>query len=283
MPVKYTKLDDKKRVPFEVTDNFVSNDGAFGMFVPKYLPIFGSYNTYGRLENIDDTQSFGISKDYITDLYANHKQEYGCFVDRSMWNWAVDISRKDINVHNSYTVGKWIERYSDRLGFVYDGLDTNRDRYNRVFHHISNPDYKFYTDGTWLDGYVHNFDDLIKLCRKNKITLNTESLKNISPIDIDIIDDITKYRTEKNRGFFYLDSDGSFRNVHHLYDLYESIDINILAKELADLLHFSHIMYLCNRMFIPQMSGTQHGEYSIQKQMYKNAIKVCNSIEANYK
>lgn len=38
-PAKYTRLNDKGQVPFEITDNYVSNDGAFGMFVPKYRPV----------------------------------------------------------------------------------------------------------------------------------------------------------------------------------------------------------------------------------------------------
>lgn len=199
-----------------------------------------------------------------------------------MWDWAVSSSRKDTNVYNSYAVGKYIELYAKELGFVYEGINSN-ERYNRVFHHTSNPKFKFYTDGTWLEGYLHNFDSLIRYAKRNKCSItNTEFLKQLSPIELDLLEDIQKYRTQPLE-FRPLNLNPNYRSIIHLYDLYNSITVETLSEKLADLLHFAHTMFLCNRMFIPQMSGTQTGEYGIQKQMYQKAIKVCNTVINQYK
>lgn len=284
-PVEYTKLNEKGQVPFEVTDNYVSNDGAFGMFVPKYLPVFGSYNTYGRLEAIEESDIFNVCKEYINNMYSEYESQYGCFVDREMWDWAVKKSREEINVYNNYAVGKYIELYADELGFVYEG-NNSEEIYNRVFHHVSNPNHKFYTDGTWLKGSIYDFDSLIRYGKKNKCTItNTKFLKTVSPIETDLIDDMeTRRRSTINTRYYSdLSLSPTFRDINHLYDLYESIPVDIFAKELANLMHFAYTMFLCNRMFIPQMSGTQTGEYSVQKQMYAKAIEVCNGILNRYK
>lgn len=282
MPAKYTKLNDKGQVTFEITDNYVSNDGAFGMFVPKYLPVFGSCDTYGRLEAIETSAIYEIYRPELEEMYKEYKEEYGCFVDRTMWNWAVKNSRRAINVYNNYAVGKYIELYARELGFVFEGMNNN-ERYNRVFYHLSNPNVKFLSDGEWLEGSIYSFKDLTRFCIKNNVSLlNSDFLKTISPYELNCVKAIIKHRNldlDHPYDKYSFDRDtAEFRHILHLFDTYKLIEVSQLAQAIADLMHFARSMYQCNRMFIPQMSGTQTGDFSTQKKMYRKAISVCNSL-----
>jgi len=292
IPHKYQEENENGEIYLEKCDNIIASDGAFSIFQPKTLPIFGEYDTYGRLENIDENEISKISLDNFGEWFSGNFSQYGCFIQKDMWDWAVKKGRQEMSLYYAHHVGKTIENFSEVLGFVFEGIDKNIQRYNKVFHHISNPLYKFFTDGGYLQGSCYDLDSLDEICVKNNILLpDMNFLKSISSIEYSIKNDLENYfsKLETEEMFYFFTKRNCLERGHlrnfssNMIDMYESVqDKDELARQIADLIHVSYVMYTCNKLFVPNFAGPQCGEYVSLKEMYSKAIEVCNNHIDDY-
>jgi hypothetical protein len=84
---KYNKYNLSPGVVFlPPSANWVSNEGAFQFYKPFSLPIFGEYNDYGGIENVEDNitakvikEYFGITIEEFVDCIGNSRGDYDYF------------------------------------------------------------------------------------------------------------------------------------------------------------------------------------------------------------
>jgi hypothetical protein len=207
---------------------YVSNDGPCGRFHPITLPVFGEYNSYGTLENIEEDcntkaieKQFGCSiGDFVDHMCSLHhspikdtndkvpKKPFGMFVKREVYDM---IAAKPIGewgeaetAFNDCDLSTFVLRY---FGFVEDTtIERNHnERYNRPFKHEKIPNLIIWSDGTWieiqLDGgkkvnpSIYHPKDLLKFLKKNNLFVpleKFEALKTMRPGDIEYDKDCEK-------------------------------------------------------------------------------------------
>lgn len=152
---------------------YVSNDGPIGRFYPLTLPIFGEYNSYGCLENIEENVNtkaiekyYGCSiDDFAQHMCSSHhspitanpqapKESYGMFVKREVYDL---LSKNPIGewgkketAANDCDMSEFVLRY---LGFVEDKTIKagEQERYNRAFKHEKIPNLIVWSDGRWIE------------------------------------------------------------------------------------------------------------------------------------
>jgi len=196
---------------------YVSNDGPIGRFHPITLPIFGSYNSYGTLENIEeDCNTKAIEKfygcsilDFVQHMCSSHhsdiknndkvpKEPFGMYVKREVYDTLAkspmgDYGEKE-NCFKDLDLCSFVLRY---LGFVEQDTDKPKDykqRYNRPFTHEKIPNLIVWSDGTWIeiqiDGgkkinpYLFHPKDLLKFLTENKMYVMADkfdALKKLRP------------------------------------------------------------------------------------------------------
>lgn len=155
------------------------NQGEYGYspYLPATLPIFGKYNDYGGIEEIEENEStklieehFGITIQEFADIFPDwlsyqrdemkpiiekmknfkeiEKWKY-MWIDREVWDFMSTHLNKDVKGHLDF--GN--EGILKLLGFEYIGeTDKYKDdpkRYNQLWKF---GDKSFYSDGTWIHG-----------------------------------------------------------------------------------------------------------------------------------
>lgn len=229
---------------------YVSNDGPIGRFHPLTLPIFGEYNDYGSLENIEETANtkrieefFGCSiSDFVEHMCYQYnsplekdagpnvpKEGYGMFVKREVFddlaNNPMSEWGKKETAFNSFDMNVFTLNY---LGFVEDTTikkDT-KERFNRLFKHEEIPQFEAWSDGNWthykLNGkdyeHIYHPDGLYKLLKQKRILVSVdkfEKLKTIRTAEMwyDSEREKIKKITEKEKVFANPPTEGESKQV----------------------------------------------------------------------
>jgi len=190
---------------------YISNDGPIGRFHPITLPIFGEYNSYGMLENIEeDSNTKAIEKfygcpivDFVQHMCSHHhsdikdndkvpKNPFGMFVKREVYD---EFTK---NPMNEWGGGENCFKDSDLcpfvlkyLGFVEDTTveRNSTERYNRPFKHEKIPNLIAFSDGTWnrfqvddnveMHPYIYHPDDLMKFLIDNKMYVMVDRFNDL--------------------------------------------------------------------------------------------------------
>ena len=137
----------------------VSNDGERVMFEPYTLPIFGSLDTYGRLEHIErDANVECIEKFFEEDINTfvnriwNDGELSGMFVHREIWNALSTecISDYGISDWSIWDYGDLTLHVCELLGFIKGETDEKRERYQTIMTHPDYPEICLWSDGRWI-------------------------------------------------------------------------------------------------------------------------------------
>lgn len=152
--IRNTYKDKNDRYTFDGVFT-VSNDGPAERFVPVALPIFGEYDSYGRLENIEKSP---ITEDIVEfwelssidqfidriisqDIFIGEYDEYclnGMYVLREVWDYLVyelSAHERDESTFNVFDHSSFNSVALDLLGFEYYEKVTTIDRYNHLYKH----------------------------------------------------------------------------------------------------------------------------------------------------
>ena len=163
----------------------VSNQGMFALYSAFSFPIYGEYNDYGSLENIERNPTveaieayFGIPIDKFMDQVSRNwcgdekagiknksKQSLlnsvgGMFVVRDIYefmtqkNFSEYGDQSDNTAYEGADVDKDILEY---MGFVFVKKEDKIDRYNKIYKHPSSDKFFVGSDGTWMRIIDHKY------------------------------------------------------------------------------------------------------------------------------
>lgn len=196
-------------------------------YEPIFLPIFGQYDDYGKINNIKRTDSVKFIEDYfeldidkiVDDIDNLSVGRYGSKDLKAPKNDDVYKKLTFGLEHTSvfekmaskkrkyYTEGYVVEYWLRKLGFV-QGENNNDERYKKTFTHVDLPDYTYNSDGTWghllhKNGSkiqnIYHVDDMVREMSKInpniKINLTQED-ENICQADLSI--ECTKLAIEQD-------------------------------------------------------------------------------------
>lgn len=187
--------------------NLCSNDGANLYFDELTFPIFGKYDSYGRLEEIENDDNTKVLEEFfelpidkictvLTDDRKNEFEKNGQFCD------SVKILNKDNEKHMMLlkTSVTWFRRevydklanhiiddeYDSEiglgthgilieLGFSYIGLDKSEKRYNKVY---EKDKLRIYSDGNYIKNSIYWLEDFKKYCSKYNVDIDIEKVKS---------------------------------------------------------------------------------------------------------
>lgn len=195
-------------------------------YEPVFLPVFGEYDDYGRIENIKRTDSVKFIEDYfgldiksiIDEVDDNGVGRHGgtitCTKNEELYE-KLTFALEHTSVYEKmasrkrlyYTEGYVVEYFLNKFGFfkIEDNSDT---RYKNTWIHTDLPGYEYHSDGQWghlVDSngkkvdYIYHVDDmereLLKLNPNFKSNLTDED-RNICSVDLSI--ECTKLAIQKN-------------------------------------------------------------------------------------
>ena len=207
--------------------NLISNEGAFTLYRACAFPIWGKYNDYGRLEDIQEDNNtkaletyFGTSIGVIEGtvaIGASHMEEY-----------LKSVPKDKLKILKSLS-GMWVSR--------------------RVYESMS------------------------KICRErtNEFDEAREMIKKISAI-------VDKGVSADFMDFFYYGMDRKFYDILFWKIYKDSLDTkkNWMDKQNNYFRSVYWVMFATNRLFMPTVSGPQHGGYEMEFEMNKiinNSLK----------
>ena len=266
IPLTKTKFSD------DIDDGacYVSNDGPCGRFHPITLPIFGEYNSYGMLENIEENcntkaieQYYGCSiKDFVDHMCSSHhspiktnkkvpKKPFGMFVKREVYDMLANNPMGEFgeeeNCFKDTDLSAFVLRY---LGFVEDTTieRDSKERYNRPFKHEKIPNLIIWSDGTWIEiqlngdkrthPYIFHPDDLLKFLKQNKMFVMTDkfdALKTMRPAEIEYDKDCEKLLT-------LIEADAKIPEMVKGMEMKELLKVAKAMSEARE--HFSYLRFL---------------------------------------
>jgi len=266
IPLTKTKFGD------DILDGacYISNDGPCGRFHPITLPIFGLYNSYGTLENIEEdcnTKSieryYGCSiKDFVDHMCSLHhspiktnekvpKEPFGMFVKREVYdmlsnNPMGEWGEKE-TCFNDSDLSAFVLRY---FGFVEDTTveRDHKERYNRPFKHEQIPNLIIWSDGTWIEiqldngekvnPYIYHPNDLLKFLTEHNLFVpieKFEALKTMRPGEIEYDKDCEKLTT-------LIEADKKVPEIQKGMDIKELLEIAKIMSDVRE--HFSYLRFL---------------------------------------
>lgn len=244
--------------------NLCSNDGPNMYFDELFFPIFGTYDSYGQLENIEHDDNtkvleefFGLTieqiSDVITDCRRDEYEKDGQFCD------SVKILKKDNEKHMMLlkTSATWYHRevydklavidskeYFDKLdlgthgilvalGFIFTGEDKSRDRYTKVYEKNG---FKVYSDGTWLNAKneeLYNLESLKKYCAKNGVDIDDKLIiggmySQLYDYVLPYINNIKEFSKERELIYMLLGNEHKVRS--YSYEIFE----RFISKEIIE-------------------------------------------------
>jgi len=189
IPGDYSHPDSSKFYEQMKGSNLVSNDGAKQFFVPLTLPICGSIDSYGRLENIiedDNTKAieeyFGLKIAEFAEVIAYGesfdkailkkkpalKHHAGMWVNKTIYDTMVECTPDESgNADNAWESSMMIDEVLELLGFSYQSSRKNeninyddekklsydeqeKQRYHRMFTHPHFSGVNVYSDERWI-------------------------------------------------------------------------------------------------------------------------------------
>lgn len=161
----------------------VSNQGMFGLYNAFSFPIYGEYNDYGSLENIERNPTveaieafFGIPIDKFMDQVTRNwcgddkagiknksKQSLldnvgGMFVVRDIYEFMTKKNFSewgDAADNTAYEGGDVDKDTLEHMGFVFVKKEDKIDRYNKIYKHPSSDKFFVGSDGTWMKIFNH--------------------------------------------------------------------------------------------------------------------------------
>lgn len=200
--------------------NYCSNDGQNVFFKPWAFPIFGEYDSYGRLENIESDDNtkfleayFKLSIQEIADVICcgrkndgyddcldvvkigtkkskgddygkpKYKSEYEIII-KSSGTWMrreiYDSLSKLIRSDWHNDLDLGIPAILKAIGFKESGKSKD-ERYNRIF--VQGP-VSLKTDGNWIsvteNSSIYNFDNLKKYCKNKGLDIDISEISKKS-------------------------------------------------------------------------------------------------------
>lgn len=180
--------------------SYCSNNAYQVLFEEPFFPIKGIYDDYGTISDLEKNEHtrlleeyYGLTLEQIVAVLTDGRKDIALKDEYSSANQILDKNNPRHMQLISYSI-TWIhgDLYEKLaaikdgniycgnhnllldLGFTYQGIDSNRQRYNKLY---TKGNYSIYSDGTWL----HSDD--------NESLYNPESFKahvNKSKEDIDI-------------------------------------------------------------------------------------------------
>jgi hypothetical protein len=160
-------------LPLKKTTDYMDNRP----YTPATLPIFGNYNDYGCLENIEENpntklieEHFGITIQEFADIfpeYLSYKRDEGneivkkmknfdeikewkyMWIDRKVWDFMSTYLDREIKGHLEF--GN--EGILKLIGFKYIGENTKNKTFDpkRFKYEWEFEGKKFYSDGQWIE------------------------------------------------------------------------------------------------------------------------------------
>ncbi|MEK6829724.1 MAG: hypothetical protein AABY15_06410 [Nanoarchaeota archaeon] len=117
---KYNKFNLKPGYVFlEPSANWVSNEGGYQFYKPFSLPIFGEYNDYGGIENIEEnitskaiTEYFGITIEEFVNCIGCGREDYSYC--SPIFDAYFDVDKKLLSDYNT----KFDEKWLIKMGFI---------------------------------------------------------------------------------------------------------------------------------------------------------------------
>lgn len=184
-------------------------------YEPVFLPVFGQYDDYGRIENIKRTDSvkyiekfFGLDIESIINEIDDNAVGRGgsmtCTKNEELYK-QLSFTLEHTSVYEKmasrkrlyYTEGYVVEHFLIKLGFNKIGNNSD-ERYKNTWVHSDLPGYEYHSDGQWghlVDSsgkkidYIYHIDDMereiLKLNPNFKSNL-TDRDRNICSIDLSI-------------------------------------------------------------------------------------------------
>lgn len=107
----------------------------------------GVYDTYGRLD-------FDSGQKYYDHLSEQQLKNPSLFILESVYDeilkFGVDSLGHSVNDGSAFENSDVTSHALSLLGFQFAGIDRDRERYNYIYVHDSNPSIKIFSDGTWV-------------------------------------------------------------------------------------------------------------------------------------
>lgn len=240
-PHRHMEYDKNKKILHST--RLSSNDGARVMFQPRFLPIFGEYNDYGCVENIDRDDNVEYIEEYydgksiediirhlergeVEKLSDNNqkveeaKQFAAVFEHEKFYKDAVEFQREEDLLVNQYWGYNDIKEYAN-LGFVAqeDGTWINNQNPKVIIN--TEPYREIVVQGSDEKIGFEKLRDLIFKLEKQDILVNRDFLDHIltkTSIEVAIEGEV-KIR-EKARSY---DTEGGSLS-EHIKNLTKEID-----------------------------------------------------------
>lgn len=149
--------------------NIVSNHGVHSLYNAVSFPIFGRYDTYGKLDDIyQDEHTRALERYFkmpIAELvelvaYGEEVPGYpglaGTFVSAEVYE-IFSTSVQDEQGRDGYHLweaGDLEVRVLNIMGFEHVKTDTSKERYQYLYKHPSFPKVDVWSDGTWVEVMV---------------------------------------------------------------------------------------------------------------------------------
>jgi len=186
---KYSTLDS-----MDHSCNLVSNDGAYGAFFGIGLPIFGTYNDYGGLENyVEDANYFILKKfveensysfdEFMDNLYCGDAPQLkgmkiaGMFIHGDFYDRVLEGNS---GCHSSLELNSYALKL---MGFTKTDEETGDDRYKYMYRY-NDTDIEIHSDGKWCHPIING---------KNHGVYSPYSLKSILEKNYEVEIDITMF------------------------------------------------------------------------------------------
>lgn len=249
-PVAYFPLEVAK-YPYEIEAHNNTLIYPWCYYIPMTLPIFGSYNDYGRIgyvnkkdENIKTIEKyFKCSIDDIADncrvgkfssvgMFV-HKEIFDCMVENQIDDWGSTKTGKGFGTRSRYFYGKEYDKIRKKL---VEDRELDKE--------IKKLDKKIEKSGTKED---------IKL--KDDLYLKT-LMRNLS----------------RNEDGFLI-----HREYKKFNEIYKScIEEGKLKKQLIDMKFFETALFYANVHYFPAANGCQWGNHYGNRIIHQKALDILN-------
>jgi len=298
----------------EGQSTFVSNEGVNVFFDELCFPIFGEYNSYGRIENIERDENVTVLEEYfslpiqdICDILCdsdkvipdNNNPRQQLLIRASLVWMHTDVYRLiALNADKSRLRGSLDLGNHElllRLGFTYKGLSKDK-RYNKIY---EKDGLRVFSDGCWIgqeESNLYNLYDFKKYCASHDVNINISKI----PKDIfsQIYDIVLEYKTDISDAFsdrfirellLYnqnilirntKDSDEITKGDMIAYHYYRNIKkhgYDFLRSNIIDFFAVKDMFFNTGRYFYPIGISPQDGEPDQVKILLESSLKVIKS------
>jgi hypothetical protein len=284
----------------------VSNDGPKAVYVPFALPIYGEYNDYGTMEEIEEDANtkaiekfFGCKIDKFVDRCCRAfdgekcgndkmpKAPLGMFVQRDVFEWMAGTQLSEYNdkpedENNAFYDYEMNSHTLRLIGFV-EGEKSKRERYDRPFTHPEIPGLTLWSDGTWLEteingkkvqAWIYHPTNLVKFLEEKKLPVpqSIYALKGRSNTDIEYDKELAAIRKSEKM----------------CKDMYESLkksgmsdkEATRLSVSMGDMMGRNHLFRFGGSWYQPDEFLSMYG-HLFDTADFKNLVVKFKTFEHN--